>query len=210
MVELYIVTLSALFSIVNPIGAVPVFLALTANETPQQRLLLVKKASFYIALILIVFFLGGTYILDFFGITVNGMRIAGGIIIMRSGLDLMSYKHEKNRSITKKVKEEAINKNDISFSPLAMPLLAGPGSIALLISISREKTGFKNYSIIILSIISISILVLLVLSVAPRLMKFLGESGSTALSRMMGFISLAIGVQFVANGVTPIMKTILR
>lgn len=154
----------------------------------------------------------GTYILNFFGITIEGLRIAGGLIITKSGFDLLRSKgsYEKGRAITKKVKEEALHKTDISFSPLAMPMLSGPGSISLLISLALEISAFWEYAAIIGAIVAIAVVSYLILRISPKLVRFLGESGINSLSRMMGFIVLAIGIQFIANGVIPMLKEILK
>ena len=208
--DLFLVTASALFSVLNPLGAMPVFLALTANDSENWRNVQNKRASIYVAAILIIFFLIGTYILNFFGISIEGMRIAGGIIIAQAGYELLNAKPENpsGKRINKKVKEEAITKRDISFSPLAMPLLAGPGSISLLISLALEHRSTLDYASIIAAVLVNALAVFLILRVAPRWVKFLGNSGIAAMSRMMGFIELAIGVQFIANGVIPLLKTI--
>ncbi len=207
---LFIATFSALFSVVNPLGAMPVVLALTANDSPAWREVQVRKAAIYLACILIVFFLIGTYILDFFGISIEGLRIAGGIIISKSGIDLLRSKSEysKGRAINKKVKEEALLKNDISFSPLAMPMLSGPGSISLLISLALELTVIWDYLLVIAAVLTMALVTYLILRVSPRLVSFLGESGISAMSRMMGFIVLAIGIQFIANGAIPMLKSV--
>lgn len=188
----------------------PVFLALTSNDSPGWRRVQLRKAAIYLACILIVFFLIGTYILNFFGISIEGLRIAGGIIISKSGFDLLRSKssYEKGRAITKRVKEEALHKDDISFSPLAMPVLSGPGSISLLISLALEISAFWEYAAIICACITIAAVSYLILLVSPRLVRFLGESGISSLSRMMGFIVLAIGIQFIANGVVPMLKEV--
>lgn len=209
---LFFATFSALFSVVNPLGAMPVYLALTQNDSPGWRRVQLRKAAIYLACILVVFFLVGTYILNFFGITIEGLRIAGGLIITKSGLDLLRSKgsYEKGRAITKKVKEEALHKTDISFSPLAMPMLSGPGSISLLISLALEISAFWEYAAIIGAIVAIAVVSYLILRISPKLVRFLGESGINSLSRMMGFIVLAIGIQFITNGVIPMLKEILK
>jgi multiple antibiotic resistance protein len=154
----------------------------------------------------------GTYILDFFGISIEGLRIAGGIIISKSGIDLLRSKSEysKGRAINKKVKEEALLKNDISFSPLAMPMLSGPGSISLLISLALELTVIWDYLLVIAAVLTMALVTYLILRVSPRLVSFLGESGISAMSRMMGFIVLAIGIQFIANGAIPMLKSVFN
>lgn len=203
--SVFFTTLAALFSVVNPLGAMPVFLALTANDPPEWRNAQLKKATIYLAGILVVFFLVGNYILTFFNLSIDALRIAGGLIITSSGFDLLATK-EDTKGINDKVREEALVKSDISFSPLAMPMLAGPGSISLLISKSLEISNYWHYLGIIAAIVAVALIAYLILRVAPKLVVFLGESGIAALSRMMGFLVLAIGIQFIANGITPMIK----
>ncbi len=208
---LLLTVFSALFSVINPLGAMPVYLALTGNDSDLYRRQQVKKASIYLASILIVFFLIGSYIIDFFSISIESMRIAGGLIISKSGLDLLQSKSQyaRGRAVTKEVQIEAQAKNDISFSPLAMPMLAGPGSISLLISYSLEIAQWYDYLIITGAILLNALAAYLILRVSPRLVRFLGESGLSALSRMMGFIVLSIGIQFFINGISPILKGLI-
>lgn len=208
MPDTFLFALTALFSVVNPLGAVPVFLALTEGDTEKRRQQQTRLTAFYMLGIMLVFFWGGSYILNFFGITVDGMRIAGGLIIVRSGFDLMNAKSKGDKAISKKAQMDAKTRNDIAFSPMAMPILAGPGSIAFLIGLAKEKSGLTANSSIVGAIFAIAILTFFILSYAPKLMSFLGESGASAMSKMMGFISLCIGVQFVINGVKPILAVI--
>ena len=192
-------------------GAMPVYLALTKDDTPEWKREQIKRACLYLAGILIVFFLLGTSILSFFGITIEGLRIAGGLIIMKSGLELLNTPSDnpKGKSLSRKLREAASEQTDISFSPLAMPMLSGPGSISLLVSFSLGYNEAGDYAAIIGAILAVALLSYMILRIAPSLVKFLGESGIAALSRMMGFIVLAIGIQFIVNGVVPIAKSLL-
>lgn len=208
MIELFIAVLASLFSVVNPIGAVPVFLSLTSNYSDAERRRTSFHTSIYFVLILVSFFFAGSYILSFFGISVNAMRIAGGLVILNSGFALLSSKPATQRGMDKKVLQEAIEKEDISFSPMAMPMLSGPGSISLLISLYSEHQEWLNRGIIALVIISTGVLVYLTLRAAPLVYKFLGEAGLKALSRIMGFIVMAIGVQYVISGVVALVKNL--
>lgn len=205
--SILLATFTALFSVVNPLGSMPLFVAMTQNADKKHRNSQALRASIYMAAILIVFFLAGTYILNFFGITLDGLRIAGGLIIVKSGLDLLNSKIGRSRGVNREVTEEAIEREDISFSPLAMPMLAGPGSIALLIGQATElEFNLYNYGMIISAILLVAAVTYLILRAAPGLVIRMGKSGISALSRMIGFIVLAIGVQFIANGVTPMLK----
>ncbi len=207
MLELFIAVLASLFSVVNPIGAVPVFLALTPHYSPAERSRTALYTSLYFAMILLVFFWAGTGILSFFGLSINAMRIAGGLVILNSGYSLLNGKFSESRAIDDKVEDEALHKNDISFSPLAMPLLSGPGSISLLIGLFAENPDWSNRLLISGVILFLGVLVFLILRSAPYLNRLLGEAGLRALSRIIGFIVMAIGVQYIIVGAVNLINT---
>ncbi|MCB0662935.1 MAG: MarC family NAAT transporter, partial [Saprospiraceae bacterium] len=208
MAELFIAVLASLFSVVNPLGAVPVFLSLTPDYTPEERDKTALHTSLYFVLILMSFFFAGTLILSFFGISINAMRIAGGLVILLSGFSLLSGKFEAKRGMDKKVREEALEKDDISFSPMAMPMLSGPGSISLLIGMFSEHQEWSSRFVIAGVLVVTGFLVYLVLRTAPYLYKIMGEGGLKAISRIMGFIVMAIGIQTIIHGVVSLVKTI--
>lgn len=207
MLELFITVLASLFSVVNPLGAVPVFLAMTPTYTRQERAHTARNTSIYFILILTVFFLAGTLILSFFGISLSAMRIAGGIVIFLSGFSLLNGKMAEGRTVDKKVKNEALEKDDISFSPMAMPLLSGPGSISLLISLYAIHEEWSDRFLIIGVIITLGGIIFLILRSAPYLFRIMGEGGLKALSRIMGFIVMAIGIQYIITGIYDLIRT---
>ncbi len=204
--ELFLAAFAGLFSVLNPLGAMPVFLTLTAAETHAHRRQTALKASVYMVIILLVSFFVGQYILNFFGISVDAMRIAGGLIIIGSGFALLQGEHAKNRAIDKKVRTEAIEKEDITLTPLAIPLLSGPGSISLLIGYFAKVTVWWDYITIVGVIVLCGIVTFGILAVAPRLVSRLGASGLNSLSRIMGFLVLSIGIQFIINGVSAVLR----
>lgn len=207
MLELFFSVLASLFSVVNPIGAVPVFLAMTPTYSKAERAKTARSTSIYFVLILLVFFLAGTLILGFFGISLSAMRIAGGIVIFLSGFGLMNGKMAESRAVDKKVKHEALEKDDISFSPMAMPLLSGPGSISLLISLYATHEDWAERGVIMGVIFVLGVLIFLILRSAPYLFRIMGEAGLKALSRIMGFIVMAIGIQYVIVGIYNLIST---
>ncbi len=209
MLELFIAVLASLFSVVNPIGAVPVFLSMTTNYSKPALNKTVLQTSIYFTAILLVFFFAGTFILSFFGISVNAMRIAGGLVILSSGYGLLSSKFEETRAISPEVEEEAMHKQDISFSPLAMPLLSGPGSISLLISLSAERPEWLDKIVIAGVIVVTGLIVFLIFRSAPYFNRVLGVAGMRALSRIMGFIVMAIAVQYIISGVVDLVKSLV-
>ena len=210
MFEFYLAVLASLFSVVNPIGAIPVFLALTPNDTVQERRSTAMRTAIYFALLLTAFFLAGTMILSFFGISLSAMRIAGGLVILASGYGLLYGKMADSRAVDKKVKNEALEKDDISFSPMAMPMLSGPGSISLLIGYFDEYAALDQRMIVIAVIFSLAFLVYLILLSSPALFRLLGFAGLQAMTRIMGFIVMAIGVQYIILGAIQLSDEILR
>lgn len=208
MLELFFNVLASLFSLVNPLGAIPVFLAMTPHYTSSERNSTAFQTSIYFAAILLAFFLAGSAILSFFGISLNAMRIAGGLVILTSGFSLLNGKFAEGRAINKKVREEALEKQDISFSPLAMPLLSGPGSISYLISVQAELPTWETWGVVAGVILALALLVYLILRFSPYLQKLLGVAGLKALSRIMGFLVMAIGIQYIIMGVVSLVKAL--
>ena len=205
MVELAFATFASLFSVVNPLGAVPFFLGMTPDYTARERAQTALRASLWFVVILLAFFFAGVAILDFFGITINAMRIAGGLIIMSSGYTLLQGKFTEGRAINKQVREETLAKDDISFSPMAMPMLSGPGSISLLIGMYTENPDWSARIVIAAMVVALGILVFLILRSSPLLFRVLGVTGLKALSRIMGFLVMAIGIEFIINGIVALV-----
>jgi len=181
MFEIFLAVFAGLFSVVNPLGAIPVYLAMSPSFTREERNETALHASIYFLLILLAFFLAGTAILSFFGISLSALRIAGGIIIFGSGAQLLSGKMAKSRAITDKVKEEALEKEDISFTPLAMPLLSGPGSISLMIGFFSEYNEWTDRGVVIGALVAVTIMVYAILRASPMLFRLLGVAGIRAI-----------------------------
>ncbi len=197
---LLIASFTSLFSVVNPLTAMPIFMTLTEHETDNEKARTARRASTFMFFVLIIFLLAGTYILSFFGISLPGIRIAGGLVIMRAGFSMLNPE-TSGRKLTKQDQEAAMEKEDVSFSPLAMPLLSGPGSIAVVIGFGSQASGVIDFIIHGVAVFLVALLAWGILRVAPWLNKLIGKNGMTVITRMMGFIALAIGVQFVINGI---------
>jgi MarC family membrane protein len=204
--ELFIYLFFALFSVLNPIGTVPIFVGLTQDYNQKEK----SRVSFLTALnvfiILIVSFFIGQYVLTFFGITINALRISGGIIIATSGFSLLNGKFKKERGINKTVENDLQNRNEIALTPLAMPMLAGPGSISLLIAFYQEHHTTTQIISSVFAILAISVIIYFVLKSAHYLAKILGASGILAISRIIGFLTIAIGIQYIISAILNIVK----
>jgi len=179
----------------------PVFVALTEKDSTEDRIRTAKKASLYMFGILAVFLFIGTYVLSFFGISLAGIRIAGGLIIMRAAYSMLAP-DSGEKKLSKKGQAAAMEKEDISFSPLALPLLSGPGSIAVVIGLASQAANVTDYVVNTIAIILVVFTAYVILRVAPRLADYLGPTGLNVMTRMMGFIALAISVQFILSGIS--------
>lgn len=212
--DIFIYLLVALFSVLNPIGTIPIFVGLTQDYTMQERSKVSLTTSINVFVILLISFFIGQYVLSFFGITITALRIAGGIIITNSGFSLLNGQFSKNKGINKKVQKEVSNRNHIALTPLAMPMLAGPGSISLLIAYYQElksSEGYiSTYEIICssLSIIAVAVAIYIILRSAHYLAKILGSSGIVAISRIIGFLTIAIGIQYIISAILSIVRGI--
>ena len=204
--DLFIYLFIALFSVLNPIGTVPIFVGLTQHDTKKERSRISLWTAINVFIILIVSFFIGEYVLLFFGISIDALRIAGGIIIVSSGFSLLSGKLTKKRGINKKAETDAQKRNDIALTPLAIPMLAGPGSISLLIAFYQEHNTTVEIIISVVAIIAISAIIFIVLRSAHYLAKILGASGIVAISRIVGFIVIAIGIQYIVSAIINIIK----
>lgn len=206
--EVFVLLFAALFSVLNPIGTVPIFVGLTEGYSKAE----LSKTSLWTAInvfiILIIAFYVGQYVLSFFGITITALRIAGGILITNSGFNLMNGKFSKNKGINKKVEEEAQERSDIALTPLAMPMLAGPGSMSLLIAFYQEHNSTKEIIFSTLAILAVAIVIFIILRSAYYLSRILGSSGIVAISRIVGFLTIAIGIQYIISAILSIIRGI--
>lgn len=198
----------ALLPIVNPLSVIGMVLAITGDLTPQEREQQIRRACIYMFFILVAFLVAGSLIMKFFGISIPGLRISGGLIVAYLGFRML---FPDQPPLSAPERNEAIAKEDVSFTPLAMPGLSGPGSIAVVVGLSaRMQQGSDIIAAHLLVIIGIGITALIsywVLHSATRLQHLLGTTGINAVSRIMGFLLVCIGVQFTINGVLEIVAT---
>jgi MarC family membrane protein len=204
--DLFIYLFAALFSVLNPIGTVPIFVGLTHDDSDSERSRISLWTAINVFIILMVSFFIGQYVLTFFGISIDALRIAGGLVILNSGFSLLSGKISKKRGINKKIENDAQKRNDIALTPLAIPMLAGPGSISLLIAFYQEHHEMEEIIISSLAILTISIAIFIILKSAHYLARILGASGIVAISRIIGFIVIAIGIQYIVSSIINIVK----
>lgn len=189
----------SLFSIVDPLAAVPIFLALVGKEDPKSQRRTAIRATITATTILSLFALIGTQIFKFFGITIPAFKIAGGVLLFTMALEMMRAKHSPSRS-TPEEQTEAQQKEDVGLIPMGVPLLSGPGAIATVMVWSSRAAHVAQKAAMFASIALLAIVILLTLLFAPRLSRLFGKTGINIVTRIMGLILAATAVQFVIDG----------
>lgn len=204
-ISIALFTIAGILPIANPFGTAVVFLALTEDSSEAWRRRQALMACVYMGVILITFLLAGTLIMSFFGISVPGLRIAGGLIVARIGFGMLGP--ASSPAISGASRREAVRKKDIALTPLAMPMLSGPGSIAVTIGMAAEARGVGENAAVVVGIGMVALISWLVLRVSARVVGALGASGMQALTRIMGFLLICVGIQFIVDGIHDILAS---
>ena len=200
MLELnqYAKLLIGLAAIVNPVGAVPIFVGLTENRTPRQRRRIGSAAAVATGLILLVCLFAGETLLRLFGITIHSFRIAGGLLILLTALSLLHA--GAGRGAESANEHDAAGHESVALVPLAMPLLAGPGAISTVIVYAHRHESTGHYLLISAAIVSVALIVFAALRLAPAIATRLGRTGMHTITRVMGLVMAAIAVEFIVDG----------
>ncbi|WP_413110435.1 YchE family NAAT transporter [Thaumasiovibrio sp. DFM-14] len=188
-----------LIAAVNPIGIMPVFVSLTGHMTPAERNRTAYIANIAVAIILTVSLLAGQILLDLFSISLDSFRVAGGILLLSIAFSMMSGKLGEDKQ-NKQEETESIKREQVGVVPLAMPLMAGPGAISSTIVYGARYPGVLSITGLIVTIALFALSCWLLFRSAPIIVRFLGQTGINVITRIMGLILAALGVEFIATG----------
>jgi len=189
----------ALLAIVNPVGTIPIFINMTASQDLPARNKNGSIAAVSMGIILLVVLFTGEAILQFFGISIDSFRVGGGILILLMAISMLNAK----MSDVKQTKEEELDfaeRDSVAVVPLATPLLAGPGAISTVILYAQHSASFLHYVLLAIAILVLACLTALLFRLAPAIARLLGKTGINILTRIMGLILAAMGVEFIAHG----------
>ena len=198
--------LTSFFTLTNPLGTMPVFLTMTQGMTEKERRFIVTRATLTAFIIIMVFTFAGQFLFKFFGISTNGFRIADGVIIFKIGFDMLQARYTPMKLKDEEIKTYA---NDISITPLGIPMLCGPGAIANAIVLMQDAQTIELKGVLIGSIAFIYLLTYFILRASTRLVDVLGETGNNVMMRLMGLILMVIAVECFVGGMKPILVDVL-
>lgn len=198
---------TSFFTLINPLGTMPVFMSMTADLTDDERKRTAQKASVVSLFTIIAFALTGQLLFKFFGISVDSFRIVGGVIFFIMGMDMLQA-----RLGHVKIKENEVKSyiTDISVTPLAIPMICGPGAITNAIVLMEDANSWAKKMVLFLSIAVVVLITYVVLYSSSKLLKLLGQTGINVMMRIMGLIVMVIAVEFFFSGLKPIVHTMVQ
>ena len=199
-----LLSFSSLFTLLNPIGTAPIVLSLTESLTSEEYNKVIKKSICVACFILLLFAIMGKIIFTFYGITVYAFKIAGGILFLRIGINMLEAKVSRTKS-TPKESEEASGNDDIALTPIGIPLIAGPGAITSVMILSAQAISFEQKVIFYLNIIVTLLITFMILKLGKKLTKKLGTSGLRVIERIMGMILMVVAIQFIIDGLNTVI-----
>ena len=205
IIKFFIISFTSLFALVNPLGFSPMFISLVDELNSQEKKQIANKGVFTAGLTLIIFLFIGEFIFQFFGITIEAFKIAGGILFMRSSFNLIEVKTSRTRT-TPAEEENALTKDDIAYTPIGIPLIAGPGAITSIMVLSTSNPSITYKLILFVVIVLVMLTTLAILRMSSKITQKIGTSGLRIIQRIMGIILLTISIQFIIDGVKTIIN----
>lgn len=210
-------SLSSLFAVIDPLGCIPFFSGLTAGRTDAEKRKTLVKALLISAAVLLVFAYAGSYVLTAFGITISAFRIAGGVIFFGIGLDMLQSQPRRWRTgLNRAMKadretppSDSDDDDDPSVTPLAIPMLAGPGSITTVMVLRAEAGGMTQIALVGVSVLAILVLTGIILIGADSVLRRLGQTGMRIVEKLMGLLVTVIAVQLIMNGLMPYISKLI-
>jgi multiple antibiotic resistance protein len=203
----FITSFTTIFVIVDPPGNIPTFLSITESFGPKIRNTISKKSTLIACGILLTFAVSGNMLLSFFKISIDGLRIAGGILLFAISIDILMGSRRKEIYAHRKVESSDID--SVAVFPIALPLYTGPGAITATIVLSNEATNLQMKAIVILSILAVYAIVRLTHIYSNLIIRILGSSGSNIIARLMAIFLAAIAIEFIFTGLEGKMAMLL-
>lgn len=206
VIKFGLICFTSFFTIINPLATMPVFMTMTAELDAAHRVKTAKKASIISLALIIAFTLAGQFLFQFFGISVNSLKIVGGVIFFRMGMDMLQARIGQVKIKNSEIKSYV---NDISITPLAIPMICGPGAITNSIVLMEQAVNIYMQIALFFAITVVMLLTYIILLGSSKIIGFLGETGNNVMLRLMGLIMMVIAVEFFFGGLKPIVHTLL-
>lgn len=205
-----LLSFTSFLTLVNPLGLMPIFIGMTTGQDSQKRAQIARKALLVAFITMVVFAFGGKFIFDFFNISINGLRVVGGFLFFNMGYDMLQAKNSKVKVTQSEVDSVDNEEDDISVTPLGIPMITGPGVITNSIVLMEDAESVSLKGALIGVMVLVCLITFLVLLSSGKILGYLGSTGNKVLMRLMGLIIMIIAVEFFVAGLSPILQNILR
>jgi len=196
----YIKIFVGIVAILNPLGAIPIIVSLTAGASELELKKIQKTITISVLTVLLVSLFIGKYLLIFFGISIDSFKVGGGILILLMSIAMLNAKVDDTKH-TKEEAEESQSKQSVAVVPISIPLLAGPGAISTVILYSQKKSSVEHYLLMSLDMLAVVVILWIVLKSIPWISRHISQTGINIFTRIMGLILAALAVEFIANGI---------
>tara|TARA_Y100001970_G_C14236785_1_gene862317 strand:+ start:1578 stop:2216 length:639 start_codon:yes stop_codon:yes gene_type:complete len=197
--DFLILSILSLITLINPVGIIPTYLNIIINFEKKEQREITFKACIVAFILLIIFAIMGTFIFSFFNLTIYAFKIVGGVLFFRIGLNMVESKISRTKS-TPQEEKEAMHKDDITYTPLGIPLIAGPGAITSVMILSENVVTISEKILFVLAIAICIIITYIILTASKKMSQMIGTTGIRVIQRVMGIILMAIAVQLIFNG----------
>jgi multiple antibiotic resistance protein len=203
----FLYTFMSIFTIVNPLGTLPVYAAFTDSVKREQAVRVARTASLVAFILMVLFALTGQFLFNFFSISIDGLRVVGGVLLFLTGYDMLQGKNSRTKILSK---AEQLEIEEFAITPLAIPMICGPGAITVVIVLIQEANSLVHKSILFSNIALVCFANFLFLIGSKRILSLLGNSGNKVFFRLMGLIIMMIAVEYFFRGLTPYVQKIIR
>ena len=207
LINFGLLAFTSFFTLINPLGVMPIFMTMTVELDQKHRFATARKASLVSFVTIVLFAFSGQLLFNFFGISVDSFRIAGGVIFFLMGMDMLQARLGKVKVSDSEIKSYVI---DISVTPLAIPMICGPGALTNAIVLMEDANSLDKKIILIIAILIVMLLTYLILLSSSRIIKILGQTGLNVMMRLMGLIVMVIAIEFFFSGLEPFVKRMLN
>lgn len=201
-----LLSFTSFFTLINPLGTMPIFMTMTSDLDQQHRTKTAKKASIVSFITIVIFAFSGQLLFKFFGISVASFRIVGGAIFFLMGMDMLQARLGKVKIKDSEIKAYV---NDISVTPLAIPMICGPGALTNAIVLMEDANSIEKKAVLLFTVLAVMLLTYFILYSSSKIIKILGETGINVMMRLMGLIVMVIAVEFFFSGLKPFVQGML-
>jgi len=205
-ISFFLISFSSLFALINPLGISPIVLSITEDLNREEYNKTITRGVLFATMLLLIFACMGEVIFKFYGITIHAFKIAGGILFFRTGSNML-YSNSPRTRTTPKETLEASEIEDISIAPIGIPIIAGPGAITSVMILSHQANSFYERLFFYFNIVLVLLITYYILKLAKNISKKFGTTWIRIVQRIMGLILMVLAIQFIINGITPIVQS---